>query len=126
MLLSRKNKGLEGEELVVKFLKKKGYKILERNYTNKHGYRKGEIDIIARDVDEIVFVEVKMRRKGSAADLRPESFVTPEKFRKLERIARDYLYSFREVDTRHRFDVVAIETGFSGEVSIKHIEHAFL
>lgn len=73
----------EAEELACKFLRKKGYKILERNYRTKYG----EIDIIARDGKEIVFVEVK----SGNGKVDPLERIDLRKVRNLERAARFYM-----------------------------------
>ena len=60
MLKTKRDKGKKGEKIVADFLREKGYKILERNYFPQvKGPLVGEIDIIAKDKEEIVFVEVK-------------------------------------------------------------------
>lgn len=123
--LNKNNKGLFGEDMAVQFLKKKEYRILERNYINKKGYRKGEIDIIAQDGKNIVFIEVKTRKRITPFDLPPEFFVDAEKFQKLERIAREYLHSHKEGTAGYRFDVVSIEL-YNGKANVKHIRNAFL
>ena len=77
--------GKAGEDLAVRYLKKKGYKVLEQNYTCPVG----EIDIIARDKKTIVFVEVKTRRSMSYGSARLA--ITPHKQRKISMTALYYL-----------------------------------
>ncbi|MEJ2039725.1 MAG: YraN family protein [Desulfosarcinaceae bacterium] len=94
--------GLDSEKLAVGHLRKKGYKILERNYRT----RLGEIDIIARHKDVLVFVEVKARR--SLRYGHPKLAVTPAKQRTLSRVALAYLKDNGGLNTRARFDVVTV------------------
>ena len=69
------------------------------------GYRteQGEIDLIARDGDTLVFVEVKSRRKGVPAEA-----VTPEKQRRLTNVSMQFLRRYDLLEVRSRFDVIAI------------------
>lgn len=97
-----KVKGANGELLAKKQLKKLGYKILEMNYTNKIG----EIDIIAKDGDFLVFVEVKTR--SSNAFGRPCEAVTPYKQEKIRKVATLYLLENDAYNSNIRFDVVEI------------------
>ncbi len=107
--------GNEYEKIAAEYLKKQGYNIIKINFYCKMG----EIDIIAKKDEFLVFVEVKYRKNkqaGSAAEA-----VTFNKMRKICRTADYYmltnnLYS----DTSVRFDVIAIEEGH-----LKHYENAF-
>ncbi len=94
--------GQEGETVAVRHLKKCGYKILERNYRNKIG----EIDIIAKDRDTIVFVEVKTRRNDHFGG--PKWAVTYRKQQKISMVALAYLKELRMSDRKARFDVVTV------------------
>ncbi len=94
--------GFEGEQLAVKFLKKNGYKILQRNYRCKSG----EIDIICYDHGIIVFVEVKTRHSDKYGP--PELSVTKAKKRQIIRVALHYLAKKKIKDIGLRFDVVSI------------------
>lgn len=94
--------GREGEFVAACFLSRRGYDIIERNWR----CRAGEADIIARDGESIVFVEVKSRRdcdKGM-----PSEAVTKEKRERYERIAACYLAVTDVLDVRVRFDIVSI------------------
>ena len=102
MTLARQALGKLGEELAVADLTRRGYAILARRYRTQHG----EIDIVAEDGETLVFVEVKCRADaefGTAAEA-----VTPDKQRRLARMARFYLSEMRVRDRSCRFDVVAI------------------
>ncbi len=93
--------GERGEGLAVKFLKKKGYKIITQNYKT----RIGEIDIIAREGDTLVFIEVKTRE--SIAYGKPFEAVNYFKKRKIANVAMLYLKKMKEIPPC-RFDVVSI------------------
>ena len=92
----------KGEALAGKFLKKKGYKILKRNYVSKYG----EIDIIAYDKGIICFVEVKTRQSENYGP--PELAVTKEKRKRIIRTALNYLVINCIEETDCRFDVISI------------------
>lgn len=114
--INNRGKGSHYEELAADYLCKKGYKILERNY---HNHRFGEIDIIARDGDVIVAVEVKYRK--NAAHGNPFEAVGATKQRRISRALLSYLMTHHKgMDTPCRFDVI----GILGD-SISHIENAF-
>lgn len=106
--------GKFAEDNTVAYLRKKHYKILERNYT----CRAGEIDIIAKHGDVYVFVEVKKRANSKVG--RPEEYVTYSKQKKIISCAQMYIYINKLEDEKFRFDVVAI----TGE-EIEHIINAF-
>lgn len=93
--------GEMGEGLAVTFLKKKGYKLITQNFKT----RIGEIDIIARDGDTLVFVEVKTRE--SIAYGKPFEAVDYFKKRKIANVALLYLKKLKEIPPC-RFDVVSI------------------
>jgi putative endonuclease len=110
--------GKAGEDLAVRYLKRKGYKVLERNYTCPVG----EIDIVAKDKKTIVFVEVKTRRSMSYGSARLA--ITPHKQRKISMTALYYLKCNRQVDQDARFDVVTVQsTGGTQEIDL--IQNAF-
>ncbi len=110
--------GLRGEAIATKYLRKKGYRILERNYRTPFG----EIDIIAEDRGTLVFIEVKTRK----ADLfgLPEESVTIKKRERIKKAALHYLKDLKKVPPV-RFDVLSILTSPLSEVLIEHIEYAF-
>jgi putative endonuclease len=96
--------GAEAERLACRILRQAGYRIVARNWRT----RLGEIDIVARDGDVVVFVEVKAR--ASAGFGGALSAVGPAKRRRIVAAARAFLAQSR-CDLAARFDVVAIENG---------------
>jgi len=110
--------GRKGEELAIRFLKKKGYRILERNYVCKLG----EIDIVAREKDTLAFVEVKTRTSTLFGP--PELSVTPFKQMQISKAALVYLKEKNLEEVKARFDVVSILLRPEGE-EIELIRDAF-
>ncbi len=128
--LNKNSVGYDGERVAEKFLKKLGYKILERNWCNKKGKRIGEIDIVAQDKkdDAIVFVEVKSRKiTKDEIDVLPEEQITQSKLNKLNRIAEVYIKENELWDANWRIDAISV-LFVDGEKKpqIKHIESVFL
>lgn len=109
--------GKEGEDAAVAFLSGKGYAIIEKNYRTPFG----EIDIIAKDLNTIVFVEVKTR--SDAAFGQPFEAVNQKKRAKMSRVALSFLKRFKH-GVPARFDVLSI-TVASGGHQIEHIADAF-
>jgi len=96
--------GRRGEDLAHRYLRREGYTIVARNYRLSSG--EAEADLIAREGEDLVIVEVKTRASVEYGP--PERAVSPEKQRHLIRVAREYA---RKTDTaweRVRFDVVSI------------------
>ncbi len=119
MTLMRQLVGQKGEQAARDYLEQHGYSIIETNYR----CRLGEIDIIARDGEMVVIVEV--RTKTGLAFGRPEESINQEKARKLHRLALQYIQSnyHREVSSRIDLVAVMIERN-SGQVKdIKHIKN---
>jgi putative endonuclease len=110
--------GREGEACAAAFLAAKGYVVEARNFAT----RGGEVDLICRDGDTLVFVEVKARQAGSLA--RPDEAVTPAKRRKLVRAAAAYLSERNLWDRPCRFDVVAVVNA-GGRLTATHLADAF-
>ncbi len=110
--------GEKGESIAVNCLKKQGYRIIELNYRTKLG----EIDIIAKQGETLVFIEVKARKSSRFG--RPELAVTPKKQRKISMVALYYLKSTKQSNAKARFDVVAINSTDDGP-NIKIIKNAF-
>ena len=94
--------GQRGERTAAVLLREMGWEILDRNYGTKHG----EIDIVARSGDVVVFVEVKTRRKALRA--RPGEAVGHQKRENLTRAARQFLREIGFPDVRYRFDIVEL------------------
>ena len=108
-----KRLGKQGENAACRYLKRRGYKIIERNYKTRFG----EVDIIARKDDTVAFIEVKTRLTDKFGA--PAEAVTFAKQRKYALSAQFY-FSQCEDDCIIRFDVIE---GFRGEIN--HIENAF-
>ena len=121
MTKERKELGEWGEDQAAGFLRKeRGFEILERNYCCPLG----EIDIIARDRDVLVFVEVKTKESGDY--LPPQASATKNKQRQVVRVARWYLKVNRLGSPRSRFDVVAVTpAGAAGVEKIDYFRAAF-
>jgi len=117
--LNYKSFGSEGENLAEKFLKSKGYQIIKRNFR----FGRGEIDIIAKDGDCLVFVEVKTRKSLEFGE--PEYAITKSKVRQLKKLAEAYFYVNKIEEQYCRFDVICIIRDVQGNYSIKHLENAF-
>jgi putative endonuclease len=118
MTLARVALGKTGEDLACAELARRGYEIIARRYRQ----RNGEIDIIAKDGQTWVFVEVKARDTrefGDAAEA-----VTPFKRRRIAQLARDYVALRRLSNCPCRFDVVSIHFD-AGRPSIEVYQNAF-
>ena len=118
MLNRRQRYGKDSEAMAVKYLKRRGYKILIRNYRT----RLGEIDIVARERDTLVFVEVKARHSERYGN--PKAALTPAKQRKISMVALQYLKDTSQTKSRARFDVIAIRSQETGP-DIEIIKNAF-
>ncbi len=110
--------GKRGEELAFLFLTEKGWTIIERNW--RHG--RAEVDLIARDGDILVFVEVKTSRSDRFGP--PEAWVSARKMKLISRAAIAYM---EEVGHRDeiRFDVVAVHLPYRGQAEIRYLPDAF-
>lgn len=123
MTLKKKELGAKGEEIAVRYLKSRGYRILERNYR----VRLGEIDIIAEHGDDLVFIEVKTRSDilfGS-----PFESVTKQKQQQLSKVALEYIGKKKCHLCPARFDVVGIQfqkgSKSFGDANIELLQNAF-
>jgi len=115
---SRQRFGLEGEVEAASHLKRNGFKILVKRYR----CRFGEVDLVAREGDTLVFIEVKTR--GSQDFGGPALAVTPEKQKHISRVALDYLRRLHNPEIPVRFDIVEVIS--SGEKPLcNHIRDAF-
>lgn len=109
--------GVRGERRAEKFLRDQKHQVLARNYHCPGG----ELDLVTRDIDTIVFVEVKARRDDSAAD--PLEAVSRVKWSRVERAALHFRARHRLEDSPCRFDLITIIWN-GDEPRIEHIEHA--
>ena len=120
MLDPRKEVGAKGEKLAAKFLKRKGYTIIQRNYRCKLG----EIDIIAEQDRTIVFVEVRTKQTERFGP--PQYSITSGKRWQISKAALYYIKEKRLVERSCRFDVIAVTfSSGSRRPEIEHIENAF-
>lgn len=117
--MDKKRVGNRGEDIAADYLSNKGFQIIERNYRYGHG----EIDIVAKDGDVLVFVEVKTRKNLEFGP--PELAVTKSKQRQVRKISEAYLVEKNINDTDCRIDVVAILIQRNIPPKINHIENAF-
>jgi putative endonuclease len=118
MKIPRIQLGKNGESIAARHLEQHGYRILTRNYRSPAG----EIDLVARQGETIVFVEVKTRRSQRFGH--PKTAVTPAKQRKISMAALYYLKSKNQLQARSRFDVVTIlPKGDSSQIEL--IQNAF-
>ncbi|MDP3143259.1 MAG: YraN family protein [Candidatus Omnitrophota bacterium] len=122
MTTEKQNIGKLGEDIAVKYLEKHGYKILERNYRKPWG----EIDIVAQQSQELVFIEVKTQNQKF--EWRPEENITRHKKHQLSRIIITYLKSNKiPEDQNWRIDVLAITLDFKTKnAQIEHIQNIML
>lgn len=109
--------GREGEEIVTDYLLKNKYEIIERNFE----CRQGEIDIIARDEEEIVFIEVKTRT-NSLYGL-PSEAVNKIKQSHIKKVIKYYLYKNKLENSFVRIDVIEVKIN-KGNYYINHIKKA--
>ncbi|MEW6654131.1 MAG: YraN family protein [Bacteroidota bacterium] len=99
---NQRTKGKEGENIARKFLINLGYNIIEENYQFGHG----EIDIVAEDNGEIVFVEVKTRKSLEFGD--PETAITKKKIAQIRKVASAYLVNNNITQQTCRIDAITI------------------
>jgi putative endonuclease len=116
--MEKKELGKKGEDMALRFLKKRGYRIIEQNYVCKMG----EMDLIAKENDTLVFIEVKTRTSMDFGP--PQLAVTSWKQRQLSKVALYFLKEKEIEDVKARFDVVAILLSPEGE-EIELIKDAF-
>jgi putative endonuclease len=113
MTLPNKKLGAKGEEIAVSYLKRRGYRILERNYRIKLG----EIDIIAEQGADLVFIEVKTRSDTLFGS--PFDSVTVTKQRQLSKVALEYMSKQSCHNRPARFDVVGVHLKAANEVQLQ-------
>ena len=123
MTFKKKELGAKGEEVAVSYLKSRGYRIVERNYR----IRFGEIDIIAEQGDDLVFIEVKTRSGTLFGS--PFESVTKQKQNQLSKVALEYISKQGFHDRPARFDVVGIELQKGSETfqdaAVELLQNAF-
>lgn len=117
MSLEKKRLGKAGEDRAARFLAKQGFRIIERNHRAPYG----EIDLIAIEKGELVFVEVKTRTSDAFGS--PETSVNPQKQQRMIKAALGYIKHKGLHQMPCRFDVVAIS--HATEKEIEHIRNAF-
>lgn len=120
----RRALGRQGEDLAAAYLGQRGYDIVTRNWRT----RSGELDIVARDGDWLVFVEVRTRRIGRGTSVpalgSPEESVTPRKQLQLVALADAYLFEL-PWGGPWRIDVIALELRADGSVArLNHLRDA--
>jgi putative endonuclease len=120
-LFPKKSLGQRGEVAAARFLRRRGYKIIAQG----NRLRSGELDLVAVDRDRtIVFVEVKTRQSQDAGH--PSEAVTPDKQRRLTRLAVTYLKRHGLLEYPARFDVIAITwPDDKWRPQIEHFQNAF-
>src|SRR5256886_16045964 len=112
--------GTRGENLACRFLKKHGYKILYRNFRGRTG---GEIDVVCRDRDTLVFVEVKTRTREDFG--RPLDAVNRQKQKRISRGGLNWLRMLDNPDILFRFDVVEVIIAEDASPRLELIKNAF-
>jgi putative endonuclease len=120
--VNTRHDGTEHETIALDYLERCGLELVARNF---HYGTLGEIDLVMRDQNTWVFVEVKCRRSYRFG--RPEDAVTPAKQRNIRRVAEGFLHRWKLTQQSARFDVVAVDyvTGSAGKPEIRHLVDAF-
>lgn len=125
--ISPKNKkplGSVGENIAANYLKRNGYRILERNFTNTFGKKLGEIDIIAKKGACFVFIEVKTRSFSLSM---PEENINKTKIKKLSKIINIYISCNNLWNSEWQIDAISIIIDKnSGKYKLKHLKNIFL
>ena len=116
--LSERSPGAWGEELALRYLERRGYELVERNYRTRYG----EIDLILREEDTLVFVEVKLRRGTGFGN--PLEAVTLAKQTTIRSLAEQYLSERDPTFDALRFDVIGILAD-RHRPTVRHVRDAF-
>lgn len=114
--------------MAIGYLRGQGLRILATNYRNQSGRQTGEIDIIAKEQNCIVFVEVKTRLRTNEGErgLPPESAITRAKLLKMQKTAQRYLDERGWREAASRYDAVSVELSRAGTLlSLRHIEDIY-
>jgi putative endonuclease len=106
--------GEQGEQRAAAYLQKLGYRILQKNYR----CREGEIDIVARDGQTLVFIEVKTR--DTYGNERPEAAVTASKKHKLCKAARHFMKKYKLTGSLFRFDIIGLDIDMQKTWTLHH------
>src|SRR3954447_5340889 len=119
MTTERQAVGAYGERVAARHLQEQGLVVLDRNWR----CGEGELDLVLRDGDDVVFCEVKTRRGDTFGT--PAAAVTHDKGRRLRRLARIWLAQARVRPHAMRFDVVEVLPQRRGGPRVRHIRGAF-
>ncbi len=123
MLNQNQKIGQVGEGIATDYLKKKEYKILDRNFKTKWG----ELDIVAQKNKTIIFVEVKTLRQaqGRPSEFTPEDEITFHKAKQLQKMTQIYL-SHKKIplDVDQQIDIIAVEFNTIDDYIVRHTENA--
>ena len=111
--------GRRGEAIAAHYLQKTGLEVIERNWR----CGQGEIDLIARDGDELVFVEVKTR--SSVAFGHPLEAITVQKLARLRRLAAAWCEAHPGNHDNIRIDAVGVLAPADGEIDVEHLRRVF-
>lgn len=116
--MTTKEMGDFGEQYALQYLRKKGFKIVQTNYR----FKRNELDIICKEGDEFVFIEVKARQTAEIGE--PWRAVTKTKQRQIIKCAHHYLIE-NNLDVESRFDIISIVHNSYG-TKLEHIDRAFI
>lgn len=116
--MNTRRTGDRGETIAFRYLSDTGYELVQRNYRTRYG----EIDLVMREGEMLVFVEVKLRSGTDYGD--PLESVTPRKQEQVRAVAEQYLAEVQPEFDELRFDVVGILES-AGLTDITHIKDAF-
>jgi putative endonuclease len=119
MTEQRRQLGNRGEDIACTFLEGEGVRILERNWR----CQAGEADVIAREGEDLVFVEVKTRSSDAAGF--PEDAVNRRKRQRYEKIAMEYLFTHNLPSARVRFDVMSLLLSNDGKAFLRYHRDAY-
>lgn len=114
-----RKKGVFGEQIAARYLERKGYKVLSKNFHSRFG----EIDIVALENKTLVFVEVKLRTSSLFGT--PLESITSKKLEKMKKTAMYYLTLKKIINNDFRFDAVEVNSK-DGVVEINHVENITL
>jgi putative endonuclease len=114
----RQNLGRYGEDRAAIYLQDRGYEIIDRNWRS----RSGEIDLVARDRDRLVFVEVKTRNGSGYGH--PFESITKDKVARMRRLVADWCQAKEVSGVKVRLDAISVLVS-GGRVSIEHLKQVF-